>query len=240
MTQTDHRGPSAVAPRAGNGTRQPAVRAGKRRRAWWLLGIAAVIVAFLIYQVPPYASMDPSQSRIPLQFPAHYWLIVGHVLFGSIAMLTLILQLWPWIRRRHPAVHRWSGRAYVFAGAIPSGLFAVAMLPVSYPAGRTGVAMSAVLWMATAVLGWVKLRQGRYAVHRRLMLYSFAIVWGQVIWGFAIGMPFALGWIPFTGDFDHIVEAARWVGWVGNLVLVQWWLDRTRGRDLGLVTPTAA
>lgn len=240
MTQIDHRGPTAVPAPAPDGQRHPAAQAGKRRRAWWLLGIAAAIIAFLIYQVPPYASMDPSQSRIPLQFPAHYWLIVGHVLFGSVAMLTLILQLWPWIRRRHPAVHRWSGRAYVFAGALPSGLFAVAMLPVAYPAGRIGVAMSAVLWMATALLGWIKLRQGRYAVHRRLMLYSFAIVWGQVIWGFVIGMPFALGWIPYTGDFDHIVEAARWVGWVGNLVVVQWWLDRTRGRDLGLVTPATA
>ena len=30
-----------------------------------------------------------------------------------------------------------------------------------------------------------------------------------------------------------LLEAARWVGWVANLMLVQWWLYHTEGRHLG-------
>jgi hypothetical protein len=210
-------------------------RRRRRRRSVWMLPLAAIAAAFLVYQTPPYLSLNPSRSRIPLHFPFHYWLIVGHVAFGTVSLVTLVLQLWPWLRRRHPAVHRWSGRAYVFAGALPSAAFAIAMLPVSYPAGRIGVAMSATLWSVSAVLGWIRLRQHRYGAHRRWMLYSFAIVWGQVIWGFLIGNAW-FWWSPWaaTVNPDHVVEAARWVGWVVNLMAVQWWLERTAGRTLEL------
>jgi hypothetical protein len=207
------------------------------RRRWQIglviLAMAAGVVAFLIYQDPPWLSFNPKRSRIPLHFPAHYWLVVGHVLTGNVVMVTLVLQLWPWLRRRHPAVHRWSGRLYVFAGALPSAGFAIAMLPISFPAGRIGVAMSAFLWSVTSVIGWVKLRQGNYAEHRRWMLYSVAIVWGQVMWGFLIGKGW-FWWSPWQVNPVHIVEAARWLGWTTNLILVQWWLERTRGRPLEL------
>jgi hypothetical protein len=64
------------------------------------------------------------------------------------------------------------------------------------------------------------------------MLYSFAIVWGLVIWGFIIA-EVGLHTLPPT-SFGRLIEAARWVGWVGDLIVVQWWLDRTRGRRIEL------
>lgn len=234
--------------KAGGQTRPPGGRAqpptaiprtAKRQsRGLWMIPLAAIVAAFLSHQVPPYFSLNPTRSRIPLQFPLHYWLIVGHVVFGSVSLVTVVLQVWPWLRRRHPAVHRWSGRAYVFAGAVPSAVLALSMLPVSYPAGRIGVAMSAIFWSTSAVIGWVKLRQHRYAEHRRWMLYSFAIVWGQAVWGYVIGAGWH-AWAPWNVNFNHVVEAARWVGWVCNLIAVQWWLERTAGRDLGLPPQTA-
>ncbi|HVK26536.1 MAG TPA: DUF2306 domain-containing protein [Actinokineospora sp.] len=202
-------------------------------RAPWMIPMALMVVAFLIYQLPPYAALDPTKSRIPLQTPSHYWLIVGHVLTGAVWLIAGLLQVWPWLRIRKPAVHRWTGRAYVFLGAIPSATFAILMLPVAFPAGKVGVAMSASLSAGAAILGWVKLRQRKYAAHRQLMLVSFAIMWGQIIWGFMIGVPFAFGWVggPET-DFNVVVEAARWVGWVANLVLLLWWFNRTSGRRI--------
>ncbi|MBC6450900.1 DUF2306 domain-containing protein [Actinokineospora xionganensis] len=202
-------------------------------RAPWMIPMALLVIGFLIYQLPPWAALDPTRSRIPLQNPAHYWLIVGHVFTGTISLVTGVLQVWPRLRITRPKAHRWIGRAYVFLGAVPSGILALVMLPVAYPVGKIGVAMSASLWTGAAILGWVKLRQRRYAAHRQLMLYSIAIMWGQVIWGFMIGMPFVLGWIPGQINFALVIEAARWVGWTGNIVLLGWWLNRTRGRRIG-------
>jgi len=31
---------------------------------------------------------------------------VAHILFGSVALVTACLQIWPWLRRTHPTVHR--------------------------------------------------------------------------------------------------------------------------------------
>ena len=47
---------------------------------------------------------------------------MSHIVFGSIAMLTCCLQIWPWLRARNLALHRGLGRVYVFAGVLPAGL----------------------------------------------------------------------------------------------------------------------
>lgn len=202
-------------------------------RAPWMIPMTLLVCAFLVYQLPPYAAMDPTRSHIPLKTPYHYWLIVAHVMFGTVWLIAGLLQVWPWLRIRKPAVHRWTGRAYVFLGAVPSATLAILLLPLAYPSGKVGVAMAASLSAVTAVLGWVKLRQRRYAAHRQLMIYSFAIMWGQIIWGFMIGMPFAWGWVggPDT-NFNTVVEAAHWAGWVANLVALHWWMNRTAGRHI--------
>lgn len=209
----------------------------RKVRAWWrrpwVIPLFVIAAGFLVYQLPPWLSFDPRRSRIPLKFPAHYWLIVGHVLFGTVALVTMCLQMWPWLRRRHPAVHRWIGRVYVFGGALPTASLALAMFPITIRPGAMGVLMAATLWATTAVLGYVRGRQGRWAEHRRFMLYSFAIMWGSVIWGFCLGM----GWTllsPWAAkvDITYVLEGARWIGWVTNLIVMQWWLDRTRNRQV--------
>jgi len=79
-------------------------------RAWWrrpwVIPLFVAATGFLVYQLPPWLTFDPNRSRIPLKFPLHYWLIVGHVLFGTVALVTMCLQMWPWLRRRYPVVHR--------------------------------------------------------------------------------------------------------------------------------------
>lgn len=222
------------------GTPEPATgspRSARRRGGLWIVAIAAIVVAFLLYQTPPYFSLDMARSRIPVQFPAHYWLLVGHVVFGTVALVTMCMQLWPWLRVNHPAVHRWSGRIYVFGGALPTAFFAVVMFPVIPPAGSLGVVMSALLWSATAILGWRAARRGAFAAHRKWMIYSFAIVWGAVIWSFGFGLPL----IRLAPDLNpvYIIEGARWIGWVANLVIAHWWLERTADRPLQLPGPAA-
>jgi hypothetical protein len=131
------------------------------------------------------------------------------------------LQIWPWLRRNHPTVHRWGGRIYVFAGALPGSLGAIAIVPFTPPVGRIGVAMAGVLWFITTVIGYWKVRHGNYAEHRRWMLYSFAIITGINFWGLAI----VLAGVTFGLGVSFILEGARWFGWVVNLALVQWFIE---------------
>lgn len=169
----------------------------RRRPSWWrrpwVAPLAMIALAFLGYSVPRYLTLDPGQSRVPSTFALHYAFLVGHVLFGSVAMLAACLQIWPRLRAKYPAVHRWSGRAYVFAGALPAGTLALIVGAASPfgPIAATGDVLLAVLWLGTTTAGYVCARRGDFAQHRRWMIRSFAmtmsIIVNRVI-GIAVGL----------------------------------------------------
>lgn len=212
-------------------------------RPWWrrpwMIPLWVVLFFFMLYELPPYLTLDPDKVRValppsaPLKFPV----LLAHIAFGTIAQVTLVLQVWPWLRRRHPAVHRWLGRTYVFLGALPSALMALYMLPSTPPAGRIGVSMACVLWIVTTIGGYVAARRRQFAKHRRWMIYNFAIVTGINYTGLAIVVVGTS--LPVTIDINYLFEAARWVGWVLNLIIATWWLNRTRNRPLAM-SPASA
>ncbi|MGH3788599.1 MAG: DUF2306 domain-containing protein [Pseudonocardiaceae bacterium] len=145
----------------------------------WVVPLAALTVAFLVMSLPPYLSLDPSQARLPAP-PGYLWyypMLVTHIFFGSVALLTACLQVWPWLRQHHPAVHRWSGRLYVFAGALPAAVVVLTITPFSVWGAnqQTGNTMLAVLWLATTLAGYRATRQRRFADHREWMIRSFAL-----------------------------------------------------------------
>src|SRR5689334_7387553 len=86
-----------------------------RQRPWVALLILAAI-AFIAFSLPPYLTLDPGRSRIPPPegIAFYYPLLVAHVLFATVAMLTCCLLIWTWFRERYPAAHRIIGRVYVF------------------------------------------------------------------------------------------------------------------------------
>lgn len=209
------------------------------RRPWWrrpwVLPLAVVALGFLAYVVPPYLTFDPDRARIPnlrRDVAVHYPLLAVHIYFGTIAFLTLVPQLWPWLRGAHPAVHRWTGRCHVFLGALPTGVLALAIMPFS--AGPFGNAVAAILWLGTTVRGYQMARRGRYVEHRRWMVYSAAltlqIVWGRVLLNIAPHVP---GFD--ASSFPLLLETATWIGFVINLLAAHWWLEHTADRAEAIV-----
>ena len=86
------------------------------RRARWLAPALAVIVAaFLLYSLPPYFT---GGTRVPATFALHYPLLVAHVMFGGVAMVSAVAQIWPRLHTRHPVLHRRTGRVYVAAASL--------------------------------------------------------------------------------------------------------------------------
>ncbi len=109
---------------ATSGDHAAPVRVSLRRRGRVGLALLALTaLAFIAFALPPYLTFDVTRSRItpPPGFPAYYPLLVAHVLFASVAMAAACLQIWPWLRRAHPRVHRLVGRVYLFGGVLPAG-----------------------------------------------------------------------------------------------------------------------
>jgi uncharacterized membrane protein YozB (DUF420 family) len=208
-----------------------------RRVRIGLVAFAAVVLAFLAFSLPPYLGLDPAQSRVAPVYPLHYPLLVAHIGFGTIALLTAGLQIWPWLRRAHPRVHRWSGRLYLFGGVFPAGVAVLGAAPVSAtgPVGAVGNSMLAVLWLGTAWAGWRAARDRRYADHRRWMVRSVALTFSIVVNRVWIGI--YLGVFALFGPLDEAAvlgasAASVWTSWVVNLLVAEWWLLRPRRREV--------
>jgi uncharacterized membrane protein YozB (DUF420 family) len=189
--------------------------------------------AFLLWKVPPW--LGGERAALPLNpgVPLHYPLMILHIGFGTIAFATVCLQLWPWLRARHPAVHRVSGRLYVFAGMLPTALLSVGLIlagPLTV-FGKVGTAVWAALSVFTTVLGFVRARQRRFADHRRWMLYSFALVTNVIT---SRALAYLVLYLPGIGPdiiaFTHFQVEGPWLSWMLNLALVHWWLRRTSRR----------
>ncbi|WP_327580817.1 DUF2306 domain-containing protein [Nonomuraea sp. NBC_00507] len=221
----------------------PVSPAPPRRPRWWrrpwVAPLAVVAVAFVAFSLPPYLSMDPSQSRVPAPdfFPPHFVVLSLHVVFGSIAMITCCLQVWPWFRGRYPRAHRLIGRVYVFAGCLPAGLLGLIVsvtTPYFGPVTAASGVVLALVWLGCTLAGWRMARQRRFVDHRRWMVRSFALTMSIItnrLWGtvFFIVLSPQLE-TTFHGDETLLASAvsalSAWLGWVLPLLFAEWWLER--------------
>ena len=212
------------------------------RKSWWrrpwIGPLAVIVVAFLAYSLPPYLAFDPTKSRVPQPegFPAHFWFLVAHIAFGTVAILGVLIQIWPWFRRKYPVAHRRIGRIYVFGGAVPSALIAGTIGTVTPFGPVTGMldVVAALLWLGCTIAGWRAVRQRRFADHRKRMIRGFAMTMNTLVT--RLYTPFLI--IAF-GPRLHTTFAGteKWVSQtisamsaglslVTLLVLSQLWLDR--------------
>ncbi|MFD5095706.1 DUF2306 domain-containing protein [Amycolatopsis thailandensis] len=145
----------------------------------WIVPLMLVAGAFLAFAVPPYLTFDPAESRLepPPGNDFYYPLLVAHVLFGTVAMVTACFQVWPAFRAKYRRGHRITGRIYVFAGALPAGLVGlyIGWHTAAGPSVRVANLVGSVLWIAVTVIGLRMARRRRFADHRRWMSRSFAL-----------------------------------------------------------------
>ncbi|RDI49014.1 putative membrane protein DUF2306 [Nocardia mexicana] len=204
-----------------------------------MVPLALLVFAFVAVSLPPYLTLDSDRSRVPSppDFAPHYPMLVAHVLFGSVAMLTCCLQVWPWFRQRYPRAHRISGRVYVFGGVVPGGVLALfigAFSPFG-PVARVSNVMLALLWLTCTVIGYRRARQRRYGDHRRWMIRSFALtlsIIGNRLWGAIVTVVLIVTTPGIADDGDRLAETTAgigtWLGWTVALLAAEWWLVERR------------
>ncbi|MEU5716220.1 DUF2306 domain-containing protein [Streptomyces sp. NPDC020403] len=210
--------------------------AARTKRPWWkkyypwYAVVGGTVLFNLLYSFPHYFATDPEVSRSQLDpgFQPHFAFLVAHVVTGNLALVTMMLQAWPELRRTRPWVHRLAGRVYVFGAVIPTTLIVLFVLvPHRANQGSTGLACGAVLWLGTTLYAWRKARQHRYAEHRRWMVYSFSlalfttygriVAWMMLNWGLQV-------------NIQVLIEATSWGVWIMHLLIAQAYLEFTARR----------
>lgn len=212
----------------------------KGRRPWPLIVLGLVTVGMVVYLLSAYVPPDMTTSRVPPRSSLHYVLLVAHIFTAAVAAVAGIAQFLPWVRRRHPAMHRWTGRAYFFLGVFPSSVVAipVAVLGPFGSANQAALLMLDVLWIITGVAGYRAIRQHRYADHRRWMIRNFALIFGSIASRFWIPVmvlvtaPQATS-VAYGGDtvaISHdIASGSAWLGAAVTLLIAEYYIQRRYG-----------
>jgi uncharacterized membrane protein len=202
------------------------------RRKWLVPALAVVVAAFLAYSLPPYFT---GGTRVPATFGLHYPLLVAHVMFASVAMVTAVAQIWPGLRARRPLVHRRVGRVYVCA-AIPAAVCAM-VIGAATPFGpflAVSNVLLASLWLWFTINGYLAARQRRFVQHRRDMVRSATLALSIIsnrIWTPLLVITFQpLQHSVFGGSEEHFIwfvaGVGAWLGWLIPFVIVTRWLNR--------------
>jgi uncharacterized membrane protein len=217
------------------------VATAKTAPSWWrrpwMIPLVITFGIFLAVKLPEWLRMDPSTAPEPLagNVTAHYYLMVAHIVLGTLTLGALTLQVWPWIRRKHRAVHRISGRVYTFAGILPTAGLALVLIYLGDETafGQIGTTIWALLAIGTTVLGYRAARQRRFADHRKWMLYSFGmatnIITSRVFTYLVFSIP-VIG--PKIVSFTQAELEGAWLSWIINWALVYWFLRWTAKRKV--------
>ena len=203
-----------------------------RNRKWLAPALTVVVVAFLAYSLPPYFT---GGTRVPATFGFHYPLLVGHVMFASVAMVTAVAQIWPGLRAKRPVLHRRVGRVYVCT-AIPAAVCAM-VIGAATPFGpflAVSNVLLATMWLWFTINGYLAGRQRRFAQHRRHMILSATLALSIItnrIWTPVLVIAFLpLQDSMFGGDQEHFVwfvaGIGAWLGWSIPFFTVRRWLNR--------------
>ncbi len=190
-----------------------------------LLVLSSVLVALVSFRFlalglePAFASMIDHIRERRLVF-------LAHVIAAPLALGFGVMQFFPGLRARRPALHRWTGRFYVvmvLAGGL-SGLV-LAFDTTGGPVSNWGFGVLSVLWLGTTFQALRFAMKRQIIKHRRWMIRSFALTFAAVTLRLQLG--FAIGVLQI--DYATASMVLAWSCWIPNLLFAQWWITRNPG-----------
>jgi uncharacterized membrane protein len=187
------------------------------------LSIAVAAYAILAYTLLPFGTtIDPGMRA---GFAAHATAVYLHAFSASVALLLGPLQLSAKLRIARPAVHRWTGRAYLSVGVLVGGSSGLYLAQFAYGglAAKLGFGTLAAAWLYTGLRGFLAIRAGAVAEHRRWMFRNFALTFAAVMLRLYVPAAVAAG-----AEFEQAYAAIAWLCWVPNLAVAEWLAGRSR------------
>jgi uncharacterized membrane protein len=193
---------------------------------WVLMTLLAAFVTLVslryFVQRPEVAAGEPFRET----FAAHLPVFLLHVLGGTVALVLGPWQFWTRLRDRRLTLHRWLGRVYLLAilGGGAAGLYMAAVAFGGLPT-RIGFAGLAVMWLATGVMAYRRVRRGDYEAHREWMIRNYALTFAAVTLRLWLPLLMLLGF-----SFVTAYTTVAWLSWVPNLIAVELYIVGRKAR----------
>lgn len=150
-----------------------------------------------------------------------------HVFSAIAALLAGFTQFSPHILRCHRSLHRLIGRIYAYDILVinfPTGMILAVCANGLLP-GRIAFVLLDCLWFGFTLIAVVAIRNGQITRHREFMIRSYALTFSAITlrtWKIILSHSFHI-------DLVHLYMMEAWMGFVPNVLVVEWWI-RTRHR----------
>ena len=189
---------------------------------------AATLIAVLFIVGPALARLaflfDPPVSANPtdMAFALHRPTGLLHILPGLVMVALMPIQASRRLRQRWPALHRWSGRVFILVGL--SLCASAVVMNIRFPVvggllKLTVIYTMCVAQLATLALGVRAIRRRDVSGHRKWMVRAM----GVALSGGSAGV-FVVPFYLMGEVTDLVVGVGRWLGFLGTVVVVEWWL----------------
>lgn len=125
--------------------------------------------------------------------PVGNGVFVAHVLLAAVVTLGGLMQLVPWLRRRAPRLHRWTGRTFIVISifmALSGVWMSIARGAYLSLVSAAAIGINGMLILMFAVLAWRYAMRREFEVHRVWALRTFMVVSG--VWFLRVGL---MGWV---------------------------------------------
>jgi hypothetical protein len=146
-----------------------------------------------------------------------------HITAGALCIGTALIQFSRYILKKTKAIHRFSGKIYVFVvlflGA-PTGLYMSFFAKGSFWE-RSLFMFMAGWWFITTLYGFTSIHKKNVLAHKIWMIRSYAMAMTAVTFRVYHIMFFMLDW-------DHLenYEISLWISVIGNMLFAEWVIYR--------------
>lgn len=203
-------------------------RASSPRTISETLFTAVLIVVFgiLAYEAIHFYVRDPLHYIVdytPGSF-SRFWprrfVLLTHIVGGTLALFSGPFQLWSGIRRRYLSIHHITGYTYI-AGILLAGGGAMYLSFFAEPR-YSGIPLfvMACAWWITVGMALIAIRRRQIDSHRQWMIRGYIITFAFVTFRYVVDLP------VFVAMGDERYQVMGWMCWVIPLfvaeVILQW------------------
>lgn len=196
------------------------------------LAFGLAISAIVRYLVLDPASINATLIEQGMElYDFHYkpWNIVLliHIVTASFALMTGPFQFFKKIRTKRKNLHRNLGKIYITSILISgiSGIY-LAFFAFGGIISKIGFFTLSVAWLIITYIAYKHIRNKKFKQHENWMYRSYAVTFVAVtfrFWSAAIGYSF--------DNFQLGYTAAIWVSLIGNLLVMEYWLNRNASKQ---------
>ena len=196
------------------------------RMLFWIP--VAVFSLLLVYNTLPYFSFSGDFSFIKergilFKNGLYHACFYIHIFAGAVCILTALIQFSRYILKKSKAIHRWSGRLYVFVvlflGA-PTGLYMAFFAKGSFWE-RVLFMFMAIFWFITTYYGLGTILKKNVLAHKIWMVRSYAMAMTAVTFRIYHIVFYMLDW----GHLENY-ELSLWISVVGNMLFAEYIIYR--------------